>query len=85
MKVWSHQNPLDCHHFTPQSTTTGKDLDIPDHRDKIDMHFAEMVRKVNSKHVPPRTRFMLQDLLELRTVSQGFLGRFRGFWWFWGF
>ncbi|ESO10889.1 hypothetical protein HELRODRAFT_134359, partial [Helobdella robusta] len=47
--------------------TIGKDLDSDRNKKHLDAFFSEIVKKSKSKGVSPRTKFMLQDIIELRS------------------
>lgn len=46
--------------------TCGRNLDTDKSKNLIDQYFENMERKSNSSKYPPRIRFMLRDIIELR-------------------
>lgn len=49
--------------------TIGKDLDQPKNKKALDSLFVEISKKSAGKAMSLRTRFMLQDIIELREVN----------------
>ncbi|XP_045163528.1 eukaryotic translation initiation factor 4 gamma 1-like isoform X2 [Mercenaria mercenaria] len=48
-------------------TSIGKELDVDKAKPRMDQYFQQMGKIVNEKKTPPRVRFMLQDVMDLRT------------------
>ncbi|CAI8002851.1 Eukaryotic translation initiation factor 4 gamma 1, partial [Geodia barretti] len=64
LKSSSDEESLEC--FAGLITTTGRDLDIPEAKTRIDGYFSRIHQIIAKGKISARIRFMLQDVIELR-------------------